>query len=87
MDVNNTIKVMKTQRSFNQFINDKDYLSFTRSGRFLSITVIYDMKDQSRKMIETYDSRSWNEIIAWIHERFKLNWSRKRPPQQVKFLL
>jgi len=86
LDINQTIKAMKSKRMYNEFVNATDYLSYTRSGRFYSLTVIYDMKDNSRKKIDSLDTSSWSDVERWLRGRFDLNWKRKREPGEVKFL-
>ena len=82
-----TTKRMRKQRHFTERVNDTDVVNFSRCNSYHSVTVFYDIDDPDKKKVESLDSRHWEDIFAWLRERFNRNWARKqRNPAQIKIL-
>lgn len=82
-----TTKRMRKEKHFSERVNDNDVVNFSRSNSWHSVTVFFDIDDPEKKKVESFDSRHWEEIFAWLRERFNRNWERKQRSQaQIKML-
>ena len=74
--INDIFKQMKRKGQYYGKINDRDMISYNRSGGYHALTVHYSMST-GRKKIETHDGFSWQGVEDFLRQRFDAEGNRK----------
>ena len=77
MNLIEVIKEMKRAKTFQGMINKTDMVSYQRSGSFQSVTIIYNINDNTKKKVEGYDAGNWQAIENFLRAKFTYSLNRK----------
>jgi len=79
------LKRMRNEKSFIVMVNPNDQISFSRNYNFRSVTIIYNIGTDKKKMTG-FDARNYDEMESWLRQRFDFHGNRKIEPSEIKFL-
>jgi len=74
--INDIFKQMKNKGQYYGKINDRDMISYNRSGGYHALTVHYNI-GTTRKRIEGYDGFSWQGVEDFMRQKFDAEGNRK----------
>lgn len=76
MTLTDVLKKMKNEKQYYGKVNQRDMISYNRSGGYHAITVHYDIGTKKRKT-ECFDSHVWQEIEDFLRKHFDYYCQRK----------